>query len=197
MRRVMIVDDEPYILSALRRCLSWRRNEAEEALQIEIFESATAALKRAHAQEFNLVLADYRMPHMNGVKFLSEFRNLQPHAVRIIMSGSIDLDTLVDAVNEAQVFRFVSKPWVDYDLRTIVTQALQYQALETENKQLADLIRQQRDRIVRHEAELRRLEQEAPGIAHVQWGTNGEVIFEELSVQELQEIEHMFGARQI
>lgn len=194
MRRLLIVDDEPYVLTALKRCLGWRRNDSEEILQIEIFESPQEALQRAQEQEFNLLLSDYRMPQMNGVEFLARMRTLQPQAIRMIMSGSLDLEMLVNAVNDAQIFRFISKPWVDYDLRTSVAQALQYQALQSENEQLADLVRQQRNRIARHEAELRRLERESPGIVRVQWGPNGEVIFDELTAQELQAIEPLFAA---
>ncbi|MCG8369467.1 MAG: response regulator, partial [Proteobacteria bacterium] len=98
MVRIMIVDDEPNILSSLHRVLK-RKGEWE----IETYDDVQEALKRAQTMTFELVISDYRMPVMDGVEFLNEIRKYQPEAMRIILSGFTELQALLDAINEAEV----------------------------------------------------------------------------------------------
>lgn len=182
MYRVMLVDDEPNILNALRRLFS--SFSAEEAgssrFQVEIFASPAEALKRAgEGSAFDLVISDYRMPEMDGVAFLKAFRTIQPHAERLILSGYADLDALVGAINQAQIYRFIAKPWHDYELKAVVAQALAHHDLLMENQRLADQVRMQRGIISKQEMALRRLEEESPGITRVHWGDDGSVILDE------------------
>ncbi len=138
--RIMIVDDEVGIVNSLRRlllsvpcsygCLSYK-------LEVETFTMPAAALERAREQAFDLFLADYRMPGMNGVEFLARIREMQPDAARLIISGFADLNAFADAVNGADIYRFLSKPWNDYVLVSAIAQALNYRELMLENRQLA------------------------------------------------------------
>lgn len=178
MYRLLIVDDEENILRALRRTLSVNDGGAHQ-FDVEIFSSPAAALHRADEVKFDLVLSDYRMPEMDGVQFLRQFRDKQPDAARLVLSGYADLDGLIGAINEAQIFRFIPKPWHDAELRVTLTQALSYHALLTENRLLADRVRAQQGKLTRQEFELRRLETEHPGITKVNWGPNGEVMLDE------------------
>lgn len=181
MYRIMLVDDEENILNALRRLLAAHSlHEPEERkCTVEIFNAPAKALRRAEDTIFDLVISDYRMPEMDGVAFLKAFRQLQPEAARIILSGYADLDGLIGAINEAQIHRFIAKPWNDFELKAAVDQALDYRGLQLENQRLADEVRAQRGIITRQELELRRLEQEAPGITRVNWGPDGSVILDE------------------
>lgn len=178
MYRLLIVDDEENILRALRRTLSVNDGSAYQ-FDVEIFSSPAAALHRADEVKFDLVLSDYRMPEMDGVQFLRQFRDKQPDAARLVLSGYADLDGLIGAINEAQIFRFIPKPWHDAELRVTLTQALSYHALLAENRLLADQVRAQQGKLTRQEFELRRLETEHPGITKVNWGPNGEVMLDE------------------
>lgn len=178
MHRLLIVDDEENILRALRRTLSVNDGGAHQ-FNVEIFSSPQAALQRADEIKCDLVLSDYRMPEMDGVQFLRRFREKQPDAARLILSGYADLEGIIGAINEAQIFRFIPKPWHDAELRVTLTQALTYHALLAENRLLADRVREQQGKLSRQELELRRLEQENPGITKVNWGPNGEVLLEE------------------
>ena len=178
MYRLMLVDDEENILRALRRTLMVNDGSAYQ-FNVEIFSSPKAALHRADEIKFDLVLSDYRMPEMDGVQFLRQFRDKQPDAARLVLSGYADLEGIIGAINEAQIFRFIPKPWHDADLRVTLTQALAYHALLTENRHLADRVREQQGKLSRQEMELRRLEHENPGITKVNWGPNGEVLLEE------------------
>lgn len=183
MYRVMLVDDEQNILNALRRLFSSFSASAEEAgsrFQVETFVSPAEALKRAEEGEaFDLVISDYRMPEMDGVAFLKAFRAIQPHAERLILSGYADLEALTGAINQAQIFRFIAKPWRDVELKSAIAQALAHHDLLLENQHLADQVRMQRGVISKQEMALRRLEEESPGITKVHWGPDGSVILDE------------------
>lgn len=180
MHRIMLVDDEPNILSALRRLFALPLPESGEKLAVETFSSPDEALQRAReGTAFDVVISDYRMPEMDGVAFLKAFREAQPHALRLVLSGYADLDALIGAINEAQIFRFIAKPWHDYELRATLALALAHHDLLSENQRLADEVRAQRGVISRQEMELRRLEMETPGITKVNWGADGSVMIDE------------------
>ncbi len=182
MNRIMLVDDEDNILNALRRVLV-NRNPADlesPHYVVETFSSPRAALERAEDMAFDLVVSDYRMPEMGGVEFLKALRQIQPNAARIILSGYADLAGLVSAINEAEIFRFLSKPWHEFDLRLAISQALHYRAILQENQRLADQVRVQQGLLSKQEMALRRLAEESPGLAKVNWGPDGSVIIDDL-----------------
>ena len=187
MYRIMFVDDEQNILNALRRLFvsPSMQDSGNPEFQVETFASPQLALRRAEdGVVFDLVISDYRMPEMDGVAFLKAFRQIQPHAERLILSGYADLEALVGAINEAQIFRFISKPWHDYELKAAVAQALAHRDLLRDNQQLADQVRLQIGVISKQEMALRRLEEESPGITKVHWGTDGSVIFDETELSD-------------
>lgn len=166
MHRIMLVDDEVNILRALRRVLTiCPPDEVGGQLTIEAFERPADALARAEEVLFDLVISDYRMPEINGVEFLRRMVELQPRVARLILSGHTDLDALVGAINQVQIFRFINKPWHEYELRSTVRQALELRNLVSENQRLADLVRVQRGELSRQEMELRRIEEQFPGTA--------------------------------
>ena len=177
MYRILLVDDEANMLSALRRVMtSIPPGELDgERPEVETYTSAEEALRRIRTMPVDLVISDYRMPEMSGVEFLSEAVAAQPDVARIILSGNADLDAVVDAINKVQIYRFVAKPWHDFELKTAIVQALAARALVVENRRLADLVRKQYGRISRHEAELRRLESESPGLTRLTTLADGSI----------------------
>ena len=112
MQRLMMVDDEENVLSALQRVC-----RGQKQWEIEIYNDPEVALSRAQTANFDLFLSDYRMPQMNGVQFLSKVKELQPDAMRLIISGQTDREGLMGAINEAQIYRFIDKPWQEHDLQ--------------------------------------------------------------------------------
>jgi len=126
MYRVLLVDDEPNILSALRRSLATidARKLDGEALHFETFTSPQAALGRCDEQDFDLVISDYRMPSMNGVEFLSRLMEMQHAMPRMIISGYADREAIIAAVNEVHLTRFLEKPWNDDDLHQAIVSIL-------------------------------------------------------------------------
>lgn len=176
MHRIMLVDDEPNILAALRRLLA--RTHGPDALSpynVEEYVSPVAALARAGEVAFDLVISDYRMPEMSGVEFLKRLVELQPRIARLILSGFADLDGLVGAINEARIDRFIAKPWHDGELLVAVERALEHRRATLENERLADLVRVQSGRMTRQEMELRRLEAEYPGTTRVRHAADGSI----------------------
>jgi len=173
MHRIMIVDDEENVSRALRRAL------AASDVEIELFSHPHEALRRAQTTNFDLVISDYRMPEMDGIRLLSEMKKLQPDAMRIIISGHADLEGLIGAVNAAEIFRFISKPWNDPDLTLCVRHALEHRAILVENRHLADQVRAQRQELSRQKTALQQLESKYPGLVRVNWGEDGSIILEE------------------
>lgn len=176
MKRLLLVDDEANILQALRRILA---RAFRDEVRIESFDDPRAALARAGETAFDVVISDFRMPVMDGVSFLKAFRAIQPDAVRVILSATTDFDSLVTAVNEAEIHRYLIKPWVDDEVVATVRGALEKHARAVEEHRLADESRLKRGAITEEEAELRRLEAEDPGITKVKWGPDGSVLLDD------------------
>jgi DNA-binding NtrC family response regulator len=127
MKKILLVDDEQNVLNAL-----WR--ELEDYFEIETFDNPAAALEHCKNTQFDLVIADYKMPEMNGVEFLEQFGRLQPDASRLMLSGQADMNALIRIINETHIYRFLSKPWRKAELLNSVRQALDYRDAILENR---------------------------------------------------------------
>ena len=161
MTQLLIVDDEPAVLSALRREL---RGQFGAALDIETCADPALALARVRERAFDIVMSDLRMPEIDGLAFLNLVSALSPRSVRIVLTGSADFETAQRAINDAGVFRYLTKPWSSADLRSHLAAAIAACAalpVEATDPQ---------------EAERRRLEALEPGITAVEWGPAGEVL---------------------
>lgn len=173
MARILLLDDEPHVLSAIKRCL--RRGLGPD-VHIEDTVEPGDALSKLKGTSFSVVISDYRMPDMTGVEFLEFVRSIQPQAVRMILSASADAEVLMQAVNNAEVFRYVLKPWDDHILVGHVRAALErFEQLRHEGE-LADVGRHTFGEMGAAELERRRLEALEPGLTRVKWGPNGEVL---------------------
>ncbi|GGZ06739.1 response regulator [Pseudoduganella plicata] len=171
MSKILLVDDDPNILSALQRALlqGW---QGPAAPQIESFTNPFDALNRICVCEFDLIICDYMMPQMSGGELLQALRDVAPDTVRIMLSGSATFDTVLSAINEAQAFRFLSKPWDSAELTESVRLGLaQREALLAARARAAD-----RAPPTPQELEARRLEAEEPGLLTVRRDANGSVI---------------------
>ena len=101
----MIIDDETQILSALKREL------VREGWQVVAFSNPTMALQFAQSNLVPLVIADYSMPEMTGVEFFRHLDEIQPVTYKIMLSGCMDRNDVVDAVSRGGVHVFLEKPW--------------------------------------------------------------------------------------
>jgi len=119
-RTLLLVDDEPNILAALKR-LFRRRGYA-----VLTAESGRAGLELLATHPVEVVISDGRMPEMTGAEFLGKVRELHPETVRIVLSGYTDLKAVTSAVNRGELFRFLTKPWDDAELLETVRDAFRY-----------------------------------------------------------------------
>ena len=131
-KTLLLVDDEPNILAALRRTL--RR----EGYRILTAPGGEAALELLAQQAVDVIVSDQRMPGMSGVEFLSRVRSLFPDTVRIVLSGYTDLDAVTDAINRGAVYKFLTKPWEDELLKENIAEAFRYAGLRRENEHLRE-----------------------------------------------------------
>ena len=134
---VLLVDDEPSVLSALRRLFRTQGYRIEQAT------SGADALALLQATPVDLVVSDMRMPGMEGAAFLAEVRQLYPAVVRILLTGYADITATIAAINQGAIHRYIAKPWDDNDLLLVVRDALERRALEQENSRLLALSQQQ------------------------------------------------------
>lgn len=128
---LLLVDDEENILSALKRLL--RR----DGYQIITATSAADGLQRLVEHEVDVIISDQRMPGMTGVEFLHRAKALYPHTVRMVLSGYTELQSIIDAVNEGAIYKFLTKPWDDQRLRAHVAEAFRQKDLADENRRLS------------------------------------------------------------
>lgn len=137
MARILILDDDLNILESLKRLLARKKH-----LQVEYFSEPSKALERAESGLFELFISDFNMPLMDGVTFLSKTKEIHPRSQRIILSGCADLNTVVDAINNVQIYRFINKPWHNLEFIAAIEQALEYHRVITENHFLSELARE-------------------------------------------------------
>lgn len=132
---LLLVDDEPSILSSLRRLL---RNEGYRILTAA---SGSEGLQVLAEQAVDVIVSDQRMPGMTGVEFLRNVRQLYPDTVRIVLSGFTELQTVTDAVNAGAIYKFLTKPWDDEQLRSHIQEAFSNGAMADENRLLTLQVR--------------------------------------------------------
>jgi len=114
--RVLFVDDEPRVLTTMRMLF---RNSYE----CHFAEGGAQALELLKNQAVDVIVSDQRMPGMTGIELLRAARELNPHAMRILLTGYSDLNAIIGSVNDGEIFRFVNKPWSNEVLSTTVANA--------------------------------------------------------------------------
>ena len=103
-RRILFVDDEPNLLAAVQR-------QTRKHFEIETAVGGEEGLAKFEKEgPFGVVVSDLRMPGMNGIEFLAKVREMSPGTVRLMLTGFADLEAAMDAVNESNIFRFLTKP---------------------------------------------------------------------------------------
>lgn len=145
---LLLVDDEANILSSLRRLFR------PEGYRVLTAESGDEALELLAAEPVDLILSDMRMPGMTGAQLLAAAFERWPHSIRILLTGYADMASTIDAINLGHIYRYVSKPWDDSELKLIVRDALAHQRLKLENEHMARTIAEQNEQLRQFNAEL-------------------------------------------
>ena len=134
---VLFVDDEVNILKAVKRLL---RNEPWEVLCASRPQEALELLDTSGAQ---VVVSDQRMPEMSGVDLLAVVRERHPDLVRMMLTGYTEMNVAVEAINRGEIFRLITKPWNDEELKATLRQAFDHFDLKEEIKRLNQVTREQ------------------------------------------------------
>lgn len=129
-RRLLLVDDEPNILAALKRLL---RGEGYQILTAPDGETGLALLAE---HPVDVIVSDQRMPGMVGADFLRKAKQQYPETIRIMLSGYTELQSVTDAVNEGAIYKFLTKPWDDEQLRGHIAEAFRVKEIADENLRL-------------------------------------------------------------
>jgi len=138
---ILCVDDEENILSSLKRLLR------KEGYRLLTAPSGAEGLKLLEENSVHLVISDQRMPRMDGTQFLAKVKEGYPDAIRIILTGYTDVDSITESINKGSVYKFFLKPWNDQSLKLEIKQALeQYDLIQT-NKTLHEKVRKQNEEL--------------------------------------------------
>ena len=134
---ILVVDDEEMVRQVLSETLT------REGYQVSAAADAFQALELLGRTQFSVILSDNHMPRMHGLDLLARAREIQPHATRILITGVVDLETVLDAINRGELYRFIIKPWVREELLATLKNAVQRFDLILQNDALlaGDLLR--------------------------------------------------------
>jgi DNA-binding NtrC family response regulator len=121
---IVAVDDEEMVVKSLSFFL-----ELETDYAVKIFTVPSQALKFIAESDVDLVMSDYLMPEMDGLKFLAKVRELRPEGPRVILTGYADKENAIKAINEVGLYQYIEKPWNNEDLRIILRNGVEKKQL--------------------------------------------------------------------
>ena len=157
---ILIVDDEEMVLSSLRGVFTLQTD-------YDVHEASTPkeALSHVERARVDVVISDFLMPEMNGIELLKEIKQLQPEAIRLLLTGYADKENAIKAINEVGLYHYLEKPWDNEALLNIVRNALSEkglrQQLTTKVRELDQLLRQHGELEAKHRSIERELEMAA------------------------------------
>ncbi len=137
---ILYVDDEVNNLKAFKA--TFRRD-----YKIYLAESADEGRDILLQQDIDVIITDQRMPKENGVDFLESIIPMHPDPMRILLTGYTDIQAVIDAINKGKVYHYLTKPWEEDYLRTVVKNAFEVYSLRRENKQLTDSLLKANDQL--------------------------------------------------
>jgi DNA-binding NtrC family response regulator len=131
-RTVLFVDDEEKILRSLKRGL------LDEPYKTLFANSGKEALEILRKNEVHVIVTDMRMPEMSGLELLRIVKEKYPHIVRMVLSGYTQITTLLTAINQGEIYKFITKPWkLEEGFKPAVREAIEYYNLHNERDRLA------------------------------------------------------------
>lgn len=127
---ILVVDDEELLIKSLKQTLD------DEGYKVSTALNALDAMKLLRNEQYSVVMSDQKMPQMTGLEFLSQAKQIQPEATRILITGVIDLHTVIEAINKGEIYRFIVKPWIREELLASVNNGVQRHELICRNREL-------------------------------------------------------------
>ncbi len=148
-RCLLVVDDEPDLVQSVKDLLR---------LDYRVLTATRAAegLQIMQREKVHIVMSDQRMPEMTGVEFLKHLRDSFPDTIRLLFTAYADLNAVTDAINQGNVYRYISKPWEPEELKTVLRQAVDYYDLQEERRALIREVQEKNQQLEKVNAELHR-----------------------------------------
>ena len=128
---VLYIDDEVHNLTSFRAC--FRR-----MFNVFTAESADEGRQIIEMHEIHVILSDQRMPKMTGIEFFESIKDIFPDPIRILITGYTDINAVIDAINRGQVYKYLTKPWNEEDVRIYIDKAFEVYKLRKDNVQLTN-----------------------------------------------------------
>ncbi len=148
---ILCVDDEPNIISSLRRLL---RGEEMHDYKVIGANGGAEALELLASTPVDLIISDMRMPGMDGAQFLEQALARHPDAERLLLTGESNIQSTMAAINKGEVYRYITKPWNDDELLMTVRQAIERKQMQRERQSLVRLTQKQNEALATMNAEL-------------------------------------------
>src|SRR5437016_14576535 len=126
---LLVVDDEPDLVQSVKDLLRFD-------YKVLVATRAVEGLKIMQREKVHIVMSDQRMPEMTGVEFLKHLRDSHPETVRLLFTAYADLNAVTDAINQGNVYRYITKPWEPPELQAVLRQAAEHYDLLAERKRL-------------------------------------------------------------
>lgn len=158
-KTVLLVDDEVHVLNSIGRVLH------KEDYRLLTASGGMEALDIMRENHVNVVLTDLGMSGMSGMELLAEIKRLYPETIRLVISGRSDSETILNAINNGNIYRYITKPWNDMELRILINQALDVQHLNEEKKQLLQTLKDQNQQLEKRVDEQARQLMDSLGMA--------------------------------
>lgn len=174
---VLLVDDEPHIITALERVLQ------ELPVTIVSASNGKEGLVLLRDRKVHVVISDERMPEMAGSEFFALVKEQYPLTIRMMLTGHASIAAAMRAVNEGAIYRFFMKPWNDLEVVLAVKSACDLYDVEEENRLLLRMVRI-------HQNHLQNLEQKFPNIPRHEKDADGNIVLSGLSAEE---VDRMLG----
>ena len=140
MINVLYIDDEPHNLLSFKA--SFRR-----IFNVFTAESAEQGRKILDVAEIHVILSDQRMPGMSGIEFFESILKSHPLPIRILITGYTDINAVIDAINRGQVYKYLTKPWSENDIKIFVDKAYEVYMLRKQNTELTDKLVDANDKL--------------------------------------------------
>src|SRR4051812_9040811 len=137
---LLVVDDEPHVGKSVQDLLRFDYKVLGAT-------RAADALRAVREQPVHVVLTDQRMPEMTGVEFLRRLREEFPDTVRLLITGYADIRAVIDAINQGNVYRYITKPWDPEELQAVIREAVERHDLVAERKRLVEELKSRNEEL--------------------------------------------------
>ena len=157
---ILVVDDEPDVVKSVQDLLRFDYRVLGAT-------RASEGMRILQTEEVHVVMSDQRMPEMTGVQFLDKVRGANPEAMRLLFTGYADIKAVIDAINQGNVYRYITKPWDPDELQSVIREAVNRYDLITERNALIEEMKEKNAELAKVNEDLRRSDALKAAFIHV------------------------------